>query len=218
MNEILIFPAKHKTRSCTLWVTSSQNPVTHVSDFLLVVLQLLSCVWLFVTPWTAACPSSLSITVSWTLLRLMSIELMMPFNHLILCCRLLLLLSIFPSIKVSSNELALLNSRPKYWSFSFSISPYNEYAGLISFDWFDILAVQGTLKSLLQNHSLKASVLQHSDFFTVQLSHLYVTIGKNIALTIWIFVRKVTSLLFNMLSRFVITFLWRNKDFLHRAF
>ena len=154
------------------------------------------------TPWTAACRGSLSITISLSLLKLMSIELVMPSNHLILCCPLLLLPSIFPNIRVFSSESALHITWPKYWSFSFSISPSNEYSGLISFriDWFE-LAVQGTLKGLLQHHSSKESVLRHSTFFLVQLSHLYLTTGKTIALTIWTFVGKVMSLLFNILSR-----------------
>ena len=133
----------------------------------------------------------------------MSIESVMPSNHLILCRPLLLLPSFFPSIRVFSNESALCIRWPKYWSFSFSISPSNEHPGLISFrmDCLDLLAVQGTLKSLLQHHSSKASVLRHSAFFTVQLSHPYMTTGKTIALTRWTFVGKVMSLLFNMLSR-----------------
>ena len=145
--------------------------------------QLLSCVRLFVTPWTVTCQASLSITNSWSLLKPLSVESVMPSNHLILCCRLLLLPSIFPSIRVFSNESTLCIRRPKYWSFSFSISPSNEYSGLISFriDWFDFLAVQGTLKSLLQHHSSKASILQCSAFFIVQLSHPYMNTGKNIA-------------------------------------
>ena len=142
-----------------------------------------------------------------------TIESVMPSNHLILCQSLLLLLSIIPRIRVFSNESALLIRWPKYWSFSCSISPSNEYSGRISFrmDWLDLLAVQGTLKSLLQHHSSKASVLQCSAFFTVQLSHTYMTTGKTIALTRWTFVGKVMSLLFNMLSRLVITFLPRSK-------
>ena len=148
--------------------------------------------------------------------KLMSIESMMPFNHLVLCCPLLLLPSVFPSIRVFSNESALRIRWPKYWSFNFSIIPSNEYLGLISFMtyWFDLFAVQGTLKNLLQHHSSKASILQHPDFFMVQLSHLYMPTGKTIALTIWTFVGKVMSLLFNMLSRFVIAFLWRSKHLL----
>ena len=141
----------------------------------------------------------------------MSIESVMPSNHLILCHPLLLLPSIFPSIRVSSNELALHIRWPKYWSFSFSVSPSNEYSGLISFriDWFDLLAVEGTLRSLLQHHSSKASILRHSAFFMVQISHPYMTTRKTIALTRQTFVGTVMSLLFNMLSRFVIAFLPR---------
>ena len=137
----------------------------------------------------------------------------MPSNHLILCRHLLLLPSIFPNIRVFSNESALRIRWPKYWSFSFSISPFNEHSGLISFrmDWLDLLAVQGTLKSLLQHHSSKASILWHSAFFIVQISHSYMTAGKTIALTRWTFVGKVMSLLFNMLSSLVITFLPRSK-------
>ena len=136
----------------------------------------------------------------------------MPSNHVILCRPLLLLLSIFPSIRVISNESALHIRWPKYWSFSFNISPSNEHPGLISFrmDWLDLLAVQGTLKNLLQRHSSKASILQHSAFFIVQLSHPYMTTGKTITLTRWTFVDKVMSLLFNMLSRLIITFLWNS--------
>ena len=165
------------------------------------------------TPWTAACQVSLSITNSWSFLKLMSIELVMPCNHLILCRPLLLPPSIFPSIRVFSNESALHIRWPKYWSFSFNISPSNAYSGRISFrmDWLDILAVQGTLKSLLQNHSSKASILRHSAFFIVQLSHPYMTTGKTIALTKRTFVGKVMSLLFNLLSILVITFLPRSK-------
>ena len=146
----------------------------------------------------------------------MSIESVIPSNRLILCHPLLLLLSIFPSIRFFSNESALRIRWPKYWSFSFSISPSNEHPGLISFrkDWLDLLAVQGTLKSLLQHHSLKASILRGSAFFIVQLSHPYLTTGKAIALTRWTFVGKIMSLLFNMLSRLVITFLPRSKHFL----
>ena len=148
--------------------------------------QSLSRVWLFVTPWTAACQASLSVTNSQSSLRLTSIESVMPSSHLILCRPLLLLPSIFPSIRVFSNELVLHIRWPKYWSFSFSISLSNEYSGLISFrmDWLDLLAVKGTLKSLFQHHSSKASILLHSAFFIVQLSHPYMTTGKTIALTI----------------------------------
>ena len=164
-------------------------------------------------PWTAKRQASLSITNSRSLLQLMSIESVMPSNHLILCHPLLLLLSIFPSIRVFSNESVLCIRWPEYWSFSFSISHSNEYSGLISFriDWVHLLAVQGTLTSLLRQHSLKVSSLQHSAFFIVQLSHPYMTTGKTIALTRRTFVGKVMSLLFNMLSHLVITFLPRSK-------
>ena len=153
--------------------------------------------------------ASLSITNSRNLLKLMSIKLVMPFNHLILY-HLLLLPSIFPSIRVFSSESVLCIRWPKYWSFSFSISPSNEYSGLISFriDWFDLLAVQGTLKNLLQYHSSKSSILWHSAFFVVQFSHPYLTTGKTIALTRWPFVGQVMSLLFRMKYRFVIAFLF----------
>ena len=151
----------------------------------------------------------MSITNSWSFLKLISIESVMPSYHLILC-RALLLLSIFPSIRVFSNESALHIRWPKYWNFSFNISRSNEYSGLISFrmDWLDLLVVQGTLKSLLQHHSSKASILWHSVFFIVQLSHQYMTTRKTIALTRWTFIGKVMSLLFN---RLVITFLPRSK-------
>ena len=146
----------------------------------------------------------------------MSVELVMPSNHLILCCPLLLLSSIFPSIRVLSSESVLRIRWSKYWSFSFSISPSNEYSGLIFFrmDWLDLLAVQGTLKSLIQHHSSEASILWHSAFFIVQLAHPYVTTGKTIALTRWTLVGKVMCLLFNMLPRLVITFLPRSKRLL----
>ena len=175
--------------------------------------QLLSCVWLFATPWTAAHQASLSITNSWSLLKLMSIVLVMPSNHLILSCPLLFLPSIFPSIRVISNELAILIRWPKYWSFSFSISPSNEHLGLSFFrmDWLDLLAVQGTLKNLLQHHSSKAAILLRTTFFIVHISHPYMTTGKTIALTTQTFAGKVMFLLFNMLSRLVIAFLPRNK-------
>ena len=155
-------------------------------------------------------------TISQSLLKFMFIESAMPSSHLILCHPLFLLPSIFPSIRVFSNESALRMRWPKYWSCSFNISPSNEHSGLISFtmDWVDLLAVQGTLKSLLQHHSSKASILQQSAFFTVQFSHPYMTTGKTIALTRWTFVDKVMSLLFNMLSRLVITFLPRSKRLL----
>ena len=178
--------------------------------------QSLSHVRLFATPWTAARQASLSLTNSWSLLRLMSIKSVMPFNHLILCHPLLFPHSIFPSIRIFSNESALHIRWPKYWSFSFNISPSNEYSGLISFtmDWLDLLAVQGTLKSLLQRHNPKASIIQCSAFFIVQLSHPYMTTGKTIALTRQTFVGKIMSLLFNMLSRLVIIFLSRSKRLL----
>ena len=164
------------------------------------------------TSWTVACQASLSFTISWSLLKLTSIELVTPSNHLILCCP-LLLLSIFLSIRVFSNESALFIRWPMYWTFSFSISPSKEYSRLIAFrvGWLDLLAVQGVLKSLLQYHSCQASVLQCSSFFMVQLSHPYVTTGKSTVLTIWTFVSKVMSLLFHMLSRCVIAFLPRSK-------
>ena len=166
--------------------------------------QSLSHVWLLATPWTAARQASLSITNSQSLLKLMSIDSVMPFNHLILCHPLLLQPSIFPSIRAFSNESVLCI---RYWSFSFSMSPSNEYSRLISFrmDWLDLLAVQGTLKSLLQRHSSKASNLLCPAFFIVQLSHPYMTTGKTIALTRRTFVGKVMSLLLNMLSRLVTT-------------
>ena len=169
--------------------------------------QSLSRVQLFVTPWTAARQASLSITNSWSLLKLMSITSVMPSNHLILCHTLLLPPSIFPSIRVFSNKSVLHIRWPKYWSFSFSISPSNEYSGLISFriDWLDLLAVQGTLKNLLQHHSSKASILLRSAFI-VQLSHPYTSKQT--------FVGKVMSLLFHMLSRIVIAFLPRSKHLL----
>ena len=153
-------------------------------------IQPLTHVWLFATPWIAACQASLSVTNSQSLLKLVSIYSMMPSNHLILCWPILLLPSIFPNLRVFSKELVLRIRWPKYWSFSFSISPSNEHSGLISFrtDWLDLLAVQGTLKSLLQHHSSKASILQHSFFFMVQLSYPYMTTGKNTALTSQTFV------------------------------
>ena len=178
--------------------------------------QLLRHVRFLATPWIAARQASLSITTFQSLLKLMSIESVMPSKHLILCHPLLLLPSVFPSIRVFSNESALHIRWPKYWSFTFNISPSNEHPRLISFrmDWLDLLAVQGTLKSLLQHHSSKAPILRCSAFFIVQLSHPYMTTGKTIALTTRTFVGKVTSLLFNMLSRLVITFLPRSKHLL----
>ena len=178
--------------------------------------QSLSRVRLFATPWIAARQASLSITNSRSSLRLMSIESVMPSSHLILCHPLLLLPPVPPSIRVFSSESTLRMRWPKYWSFSFSISPSNEYSGLISLrrDWLKLLAVQRTLKILLQNRSSKASILRHSAYFIVQLSHPYRTTGKTLALTRWAFVGKVMSLLFNMLSRLVITFLPRSKGLL----
>ena len=192
-------PPFHPSRLFFIYHFSSVQPLSHIQ--------------LFVTLWTAAHQASLSITNSQSLFKLTSIESVMPSNHLILCCALLLLPSIFSSIRVFSNESVFHIRWPKYWNFSFSISPSNEYSGLIPFriDWFDLLAVQGTLKSLLQHHSSKASVLQCSAFFVVQLSHPYMTTGKAIALNIQTFVGKLMSLLFNMLSRFVIGFLPRSK-------
>ena len=178
--------------------------------------QLLSYVWLFATPWTAAHQASLSITNCQSLFKLKSIQSLRPSNNLILYCPPFLLPSISPSIRVFSNQSVLCIRWPKYWSFSLSISPYSDHSGRISFkiDWLDLLAVQGTLKSLLQHHSSKASILQHSVFFMVQLSHLYMTTGKRIALTRRSFVGKVTCLLFNMLSRLVIVFLSRSNHLL----
>ena len=176
------------------------NKCESAGVFYLSSVQSFSHVWHFATPWTVACQASLSITSSQSLLKLMSI--------FIFCCPLLLPPSIFHSIRVFSNESVLPIRWPKYWSFSFSISPSNEYSGPISFriDRLDLPAVQGTLKSLLQHHTSKASILLHSDFFKVQLSHLYTTTGKTIALTEWTFAGKLISLLFNMLSRLVMTF------------
>ena len=171
---------------------------------------------MIVTSWTAASQASLFFTISQSLLKLMSIESVMPSNHLIFCHSLLLLPSIFPTMRVFSNELVLCIRWTKYWSFSFSISPSNEYSGLIPSrtDWFDLLAVQGTLKSLLQYHYSKEWILQCSAFFTAQLSHQYMTTEKTIAFTRQTFVDKVMSLIFNMLSRLVIPFLPRSKHLL----
>ena len=161
-----------------VWESERSHSVC-LSLLLFVVVQLLSCVLLFATPWTAAHQTSLSYTISWSLLKLMSIESVMPSNHLMLGFPLLLLPSVFPSIRVSSTELALHIKWPKYWSFSFLISPSSEYSGLIRIDWFDLLAVQGTVKGLLQHYDLKASILWHSAFFMVQLSHLYGFFGPS---------------------------------------
>ena len=175
----------------------------HISSFTS-LFQLFSHLQLFATPWIRAHQASLSITNSQSLLKLMSIELMMPSSHLIICPPLLFLPPIFPSIRVFSSESTLGMRWPKYWSFSFSISPSNEHPGLISFrmHWLDLLAVQETLKSLLQHYGSKASIFQCSAFFTVQLSHPYMTTGKTIVLIRWTFIGKVMSLLLNMLSRF----------------
>jgi len=156
------------------------SPLASLAGLMFVVVQSLSHVWLFATPWTAACQASLTFTISWSLLKLMSIELVMPSNHLILYCSLLLLPSIFPRIRVFSNVLALRIRWPKNWSFSFSNSPSNEYSGFISFrvDWFDLLAVQGALKNLLQHHNLKSSIFQLSAFFMVQVSYTYTLLEK----------------------------------------
>ena len=211
----------------TPWTAACQDSlsITYFQSFLRLIsiewvmsnnqftlVQSLSRVQLFVTPWTTARQASLSITNSWSLLQFVSIESVMPSNHLILCHPLLLLPSIFPSIRVFSNESALGIRWPKYQSFSFNISPSNEHPGLISFrmDWLDLLTVQGTLKSLLQHHNSKASILLRSAFFIVQLSHPYMTTGKTIALTRRTFVGKVMSPLFNMLSRLILTFLPRS--------
>ena len=192
-----LFYKLEKSQSCILYSVQFSS------------VQLLSCVLLSMTPWTAARQASLSIANSWSLLKLISLESVMPSNHLILCHPLLLPPSIFPSIRVFSNESVLCIRWPKYWSFSFSISPSNEHPGLTSFrgDWLYLLAVQGTLKSLLQHHNSKASILRHSAFIIVQLSNPYMTTGKTIALTRWTYVGKVVYLLFNILSRLIITFL-----------
>ena len=195
------------------WPCGSWTP-THYRIFSSV--QSLSRVQLFETPWTAACQASLSITNSQSPSKPMSIESVKPSNHLILCHPLLLLPSIFTSIRAFSNESALCIRWPKYWSFSFNISlkfqsfQWTPRTDLLWMDWLDLLSVQGTLKSLLQHHSSKASILWRSAFFTVQLSHPYMITGKTITLTRWTFVGKVMSLLLNMLSRLVITFLPRS--------
>ena len=177
--------------------------------------QSLDCVRHFMTPWTTVCQDSLSITSSWSPLKLISIDSVIPSNHLILCHPILHLHSIFPSIRVFAKESSLFIRWPKYWSFSFNISPSNELSGLISFrmDWLDLLAVQWTLKSLLQHNNSKASILRCSAFFIVQLSHPYMTTGK-ITLTRRTFVDSIMSLLFNMLSSLIITFLAKSKHLL----
>ena len=188
--------------SINTWM--DKEVVVHIYNGIFSSVQTLSLVQLFATPWTTAHQASLSITNCRSLHKPMSIESVMPSNHLILCYPLLLQPSIFLIIRVFSNESALCIRWPKYWNFSVNISPSNEHPGPISFwmDWLDLLAVQGTLKSLLQHHNSKASILQCSAFFIVQLSHPYITTGKTIALTRWTFVDKVMSLLFNKLSRF----------------
>ena len=191
----------------SLPLVSPEKPVTLLVffSFPCYFSQSLSHVQLFATPWTVAFQASLSFTISQSLLKFMSIKSVMPSNRLIRCCPLLLLPSVFPSFRVSSSQSTLRIKGPKYWSFSFSISPSNEYSRLISFriGWFDLLAVHGTLKSLLQHHSSKASILWCSAFFMVQLSHPYTAAGKTIVLTVQTFVSKVTSLLFNTLYRFL---------------
>ena len=214
-----IYPFSLEQFLRAIWNAISWAPSVQFSS-----VQSLSRVWLFATPWITARQASPSITNSQRLLRLMSIESVMPSNHLIFCHPLLLLPPIPPSIRVFSHKSTLRMRWPKYWSFSFSISPSNEHPGLIFFrmDWLDLLAVQGTLKSLLQHHSSKASILWCSAFFTVQLSYSYMTAEKTIALTrwtfvgffFWTFVDKVMSLLLNMLSRLVIASLPRSKHLL----
>ena len=199
-----------------MFYTGLENAYEYIFLHQFSTLQSLSRVRLFATPWTAAHQASLSITNSQSLLKLMSTESVMPSNHQILCRPLLLPPSIFPSIMVFSNESVLHITWTKYWSFSFSISASNEYSGLISFrtDWLDLLAVQGTLKSLLRHHSSKTSILGRSAFFIVQLSHPYMTTRKTIVLTRRTFVGKVMSLLLNMLSGLLIAFLPRSKHLL----
>ena len=199
-----------------IYIVYNSDPNYYIFWTVVIAFQLLSHVQLFATSWTVACQVSLSFTISQNLLKLLSVELVMPSSYRILCHHLLLLPSIFPGIGVFSNKSALHIMWPKYWSFSFNISPSNELPGLVSFrmDWLDLLAVQGTVKRLLQRHSSKASILQCSAFITVQLSHPYMTTGKTIALTRWTFVDKVMSLPFNMRSRLVIIFLPRSKRLL----
>ena len=210
LNRYLVRCSRHAVYSPG-WYILSQRLITRRAGFSSV--QSLSYVRLFATPWTAAHQASLSIINSQSPPKPTSIESMMSSNHLILCHPLLLLPLIFPRIRVFSNESALCTRWPKYWSFSFNISPFNEHPGLISFkmDWMDLLAVQGILKNLLQHHSSKASNLWSSTFFIVQLSHSYMTTGKTVALIRWNLVGKAMSLLFNKLSRLVITFLPRSK-------
>ena len=214
---IFCFPVLKEITPGRCWPVQLGHYPTVLTGYLLpsfcLLAQLLSRVQLFVTPLTAACQAFLSFTISQSLLKFMSIESVVLSNHLILCCSLFLLPSVFPSIRVFSSELALCIGWLKYRSFSFSINPSSEYSGLISFriGWFDVLAVQGTLKSLLQHHSSKASVLWHSAFFWSN-SHIHMTTGKkSIALTIWTFVSEVVSLFFNILSKCVLVFLPRSK-------
>ena len=198
-----------------IWLACSTFPkVWSHQDVVIAVQSFTHVHWLSATPWTATCQASLPFSISQSLLKFMSVESMVPSNHLILCCPLFSMPSIIPSIRVFSSESALCIRWPEYWSFS--ISPSNEYSGLISFriDWLDLLAVQRTLKSLLQHHNSKALILWGSAFFRVQLSHPYITIRKTIALIIWTFVGKGMFLLFNTLSRFVIVFLPRSKHLL----
>ena len=206
---------KHlKWTDSPIHILQHNHKKTHITSSLSSV-HSLSRVWIFATPWMAACQASLSITNSRSSHKLMSIEWAMPSSHLILCLPLLLLPPIPPSIRVFSSKPTLRMRWPKYWSFTLNISPSNEHPGLVfRTDWLDLLAVQGTLKSLLQHHSSKASVLRHSAFFIVQLSRPYMTTGKNIALTRQTFTGKLMSLLYNMLSRLVITFLSRSKHLL----
>ena len=210
----IIFLNKVLTQICIGFHLREIWQPTYMQTLKFSSVQSLSHVWVFMTPCTAARPASLSITNSRSLLKLMPVESVMPSsNHLILCLPLLLLPSILPSIRVFSNESVLPIRWPKYWSLSFRISPSNGYLGLISFrtDWIDLLAVQRTLKSLLQHHNFKASIHHYSTFFMIQLSHPYMTTGKTTALTKWTFVGRVMSLLFNMLSRLVIAFLPRRQ-------
>ena len=207
---------KEESEKAGLKTHHSENEDHGIQSHQFSSVQSLGHIRLFATPWTTAHQASLSIINSQSSPKPMSIESVMPSNHLILCRPLLLQPSVFPSIRVFSNESPLHIRWPKYWSFSFSISPSNEYSGLISFrmDLLDLPGVQGTLKSLLQHHSSKASILWHSAFFIVQLLHPHMTAGKTTALTRWTFVSKVMSLVFNMLSKLVITFLPRSKRLL----
>ena len=208
--DILMYCWKQTARFCWGFLHLCSSVISQFSQSF----QSLSRVRLFAIPWITPHQASLSITISRSLLKLMFFELVMPSNHLIFCCPLLLPNPIPHMDRVFSNESTLCMRWPKYWSFSFSIIPSKKHPGLISFRmvWLDLLAVQGTLKSLLQHHSSKASILWHSTFFTVQLSYPYMTTGKTIAMTRWTFVGKIMSLLLNMLSRLVITFLPRSES------